>query len=235
MGPLGVACGSDKLTAKARILRRSSRPRAQGKECPAWADWRSDGSCHQNLSGAFSRTYEPHRFQWMLLRESLAVEAVSTTPTADGPVRGLQGGLRSRPRAGRQHQRRGAPRPRHRRYDPYPRPPLVPSRTHPAVDLECAGRCLSRMRETRTYGSEFTTGDGRPAGDETGVMLWSSSASRSAAALVRASPFLSWTRRSRAPPIAPRRVVVPGARLLEFVIYKKHCRLSRWPAFYRPC
>jgi uncharacterized protein DUF3141 len=58
---------------------------------------------------------------------------------AEGPVRGLQDGLRSGPRAGRQHQYRGAPRPRHRRYDPCSRPPLVPSRTHPAVDLVCAG------------------------------------------------------------------------------------------------
>jgi hypothetical protein len=43
-------------------------------------------------------------------------------------ARGLQRGLRSGPRAGRQHQRRGAPRPRHRRYDSRSRPPLVPSR-----------------------------------------------------------------------------------------------------------
>jgi RNA-directed DNA polymerase len=56
--------------------------------------------------------------------------------TAEGPVRGLQGGLRFRPRAGRQHQHRGAPRPRHRCYDPRSRPPLVPSRTAPAVAFE---------------------------------------------------------------------------------------------------
>ena len=75
-------------------------------------------------------------------------------------MRGLQDGLRSGPRAGRQHQHRGAPRPRHRRYDPRSRPPLVPSRTVPAVALVCAGRCLSRMREIRMPGSEL----GRPQG-----------------------------------------------------------------------
>ena len=47
---------------------------------------------------------------------------------------------------GRQHQRRDAPQLRHRRDDPCSRPPLVPSRTVPAVGLVCAGRCLSRMR-----------------------------------------------------------------------------------------
>ena len=66
--------------------------------------------------------------------------------TAGGPVRGLQGGLRSGPRAGRRHQHRRAPRPRHRRHDPGSRPPLVPSRTVPAIDVDNAGRCLSRMR-----------------------------------------------------------------------------------------
>ena len=38
---------------------------------------------------------------------------------------------RSGPRAGRQHQSRGAPRPRHGGYQPCSRPPLLPSRTVP--------------------------------------------------------------------------------------------------------
>jgi hypothetical protein len=67
-------------------------------------------------------------------------------PAAGEPVRGLQDGLRSGPRAVRQHQHRGAPRPRHRRLDPASRPPLVPPRAADAVDLDNAGGCLSRMR-----------------------------------------------------------------------------------------
>ena len=55
-----------------------------------------------------------------------------------GPVHGLQASLRSGPRAERQHQLRGAPRPGHRERQPGSRAPLVPSRTVPAVDLVCA-------------------------------------------------------------------------------------------------
>jgi hypothetical protein len=67
---------------------------------------------------------------------------------AGAAVRGLQSGLRSGPRAGRQHYCRGAPRTSPRRY-PCSRPPLVPSRTIPAVDLVCAaekGRSPARRR-----------------------------------------------------------------------------------------
>jgi len=84
----------------------------------------------------------------------MAYEPSILQGTAGAAVRGLQSGLRSGPRAGRPYQHRGAPRPRHRRYDPRPRPPLVPSGTVPAVDLVCAGRCLSRMQGNLTYGSE---------------------------------------------------------------------------------
>ena len=50
------------------------------------------------------------------------------------PVRGVQSGLRSGPRARQQRQRRGAPRACHWRGDP-------------AMEFEDAGRCLSRMPE----------------------------------------------------------------------------------------
>jgi hypothetical protein len=45
-------------------------------------------------------------------------EMLNSQGATDGPVRGLQDGLRSGPRAGRQHHCGGAPRPRHRRSDP---------------------------------------------------------------------------------------------------------------------
>jgi hypothetical protein len=86
--------------------------------------------------------------------------------TAGGPVRGLRSRRRSGPRAGRQHEHRGAPRPRHPKCDPRSRPPLVPPRTVPAVDLVCPGRCLSRIRgKTCTYGNRggWARGTARPS------------------------------------------------------------------------
>jgi hypothetical protein len=40
------------------------------KECPDWRDWRRERNCRQTLSAAFSITYEPHKWRWMLTRES---------------------------------------------------------------------------------------------------------------------------------------------------------------------
>jgi hypothetical protein len=80
-----------------------------------------------------SRTYKHIPFRGYCLENPGPAAAVSTCSNAR-PVRGVQSGLRSGPRARQQRQRRGAPRACHWRGDP-------------AMEFEDAGRCLSRMLE----------------------------------------------------------------------------------------
>jgi integrase len=70
-----------------------------------------------------------------------------------GPARGPHSGLRSGPRAGRQYQHCGAPRPRHRRDDASSRPPLVPSRSGVGTGYEVALH-LVRAQGSRVYGDQ---------------------------------------------------------------------------------
>jgi hypothetical protein len=72
-GPVGWPPWFGQIARKDRILRRSGRCSAPGKECPEWRDWRRERTCHQTLSGPFSMAYEPHKSRWMLTGESRPV------------------------------------------------------------------------------------------------------------------------------------------------------------------
>lgn len=97
--------------------------------------------------------FSSRRNHTQLCLDVLAAEEppVLLVETGGRPVRGLQDGLRSRPRAGRQHHECGAPRQRHRRADPVFSPTAGAVLDRPAVDLECAADAQAVCWKTSTY------------------------------------------------------------------------------------
>jgi hypothetical protein len=70
---------------------------------------RRERNCRRTLSAAFSMTYEPHKSCWKLPGESWGSYAgLHALQRPGGPVQSLRDVLRTRPLAGRQHERRGA-------------------------------------------------------------------------------------------------------------------------------